>query len=140
MANPLYHDDPDFYERPGETVHLHVDANPARHVVPAMPWNRRGLGESVELKREMKAIRLAMHNDPCIVCKRPTLNPNGLCSYCTRAQERDETALARAKQPKPSRARISVREGWEVWASGETHPDPEDLGSGHVRSYETRIA
>lgn len=140
MANPLYHDDPDFYERPGETVHLHVDANPAKHVVPAMPWNRNGLGETVSRKRDMVSLALALESAPCIVCKRATLEPNRLCSYCGRAQARDETALARAKQPKPSRSRISVREGWEVWATGETHADPENLDSGHVRSYETRIA
>jgi len=39
MSNPIYHDDPDWYERPGETVHLHVDEHATQFTGVALPWN-----------------------------------------------------------------------------------------------------
>ena len=142
MANPLYHDDPDWYERPGQTVNLHVDANPAKHVVPALPWMG---GESMADRVQRSLVGAAVRDYTnsgytCVVCSRPTRSVEHLtCPYCARAQQRDETAHARAKQPTPTHPRISVREAWESWA--ESQPATDDgYADGHVRSYETRIA
>jgi hypothetical protein len=140
MANPRYHDDPAFYERPGEVVHLHVDANPPKHVVPALPWRSMGMGEEAAVVRDLRAFWLACDPTPCRVCRRLTPAPSGMCDYCSRAQQRDETAKARASQPQPSRPRISIRENWEVWAGEQQRAPVDDFDSGHVRSYETRIA
>jgi hypothetical protein len=38
VSNPLYHDDPDFYERPGTTVPLIVDVKPSQYAGMGLPW------------------------------------------------------------------------------------------------------
>ena len=137
----MYHDDPSWYERPGETVHLTVDANPARHVVPRLPWmTPESMADRARIQRGVRAALLPADPRRCTVCRRwhEALYAD-VCTYCARAQARDETANARAKQPTPSRPRIHLRENWEVWASTQSVPDPDDLSSGHVREYETRV-
>ena len=143
MTNPLYSDDPDFYEKPGETVHLITDVNPTRVTVPALPWK----GEEETPSREAHLAALfgeRRHYSPggrCSVCSKVTTTMHWgasviLCDYCSRAQARDETAKARAKQPNLSSPRIHVREGWERWAGEqprESHDGPQ------IRDHETRI-
>lgn len=102
MANPIYHDDPEWYERPGQEVPLIVDVKPSLFVVGEMPGRvTRELPEE-----DHGPLR------PCSVCTR--LSRSYLCPYCYRAQHRDECHLARARQPQPSGPRLhGFREGWE---------------------------
>ena len=134
MANPIYHQEPEFYERPGETVHLEVDQHPSQFRMPGLPW--RDGPSAVVLIGESSRRGLAPH--PCEVCGR-TAHGARVCDYCARAQARDETFRARANQPQPSRPRIAVKEGWEAWSESQTPTSDPDLESGHVRPYETRI-
>lgn len=102
MANPLYHDDPGFYERPGETVHLHVDVKPLVFTMP-------GWGKAVRVDLPVSGPSKA-----CSTCRRIHREVGTLCPYCSRAQQADETHLARARQPQPSGPRLhTFREGWE---------------------------
>ena len=44
MPRMLYHDDPDWYERPGETVDIPLGPALTRsrsYVVPALPWHKQ---------------------------------------------------------------------------------------------------
>lgn len=44
MPNMLYHDDPDWYEKPGSTVEIPLGAKLTRsrnYVVPALPWHKK---------------------------------------------------------------------------------------------------
>ncbi len=109
MSNPIYHQDPEFYERPGTEVPLIVDTQPLMFRMPDLPWQLRDPmpGQAPPAPEIEEGI--------CGVCgKRRYLMPTGLCSFCSRAQQADETHLARAKQPQPSGPRLcSLREGWE---------------------------
>lgn len=106
MANPIYHDDPEWYERPGETVYLEVDKRPTVFAMGGLVWSARPthLPPAPDIEEGV-----------CSVCgKARYVYPSGLCSFCSRAQAKDETHLARAKQPQPSGPRIhGLREGWE---------------------------
>jgi len=139
MSNPLYADDPDFYERPGETVHLITDVNPARVVVPALPWQGKDHDEPSRIGHEQALFGTRycspLGERPCVICSRPYRSPGSMCPYCARAQAADETHKARAKQPQPSQPRISIREGWEVWSSSQPDETPEF----RIREHETRI-
>jgi hypothetical protein len=42
MSNPLYADDPSYYERPGQDVPLIVDVAPSQYVGIALPWQQAG--------------------------------------------------------------------------------------------------
>lgn len=105
MANPIYHDDPEWYERPGETVHLHVDVKPSLFVVGNIPGRKR---------QHLAVVGAQADPSPCSCCRRIHREVGTLCPWCSRAQQRDETKAARARQPQPSGPRIhSLREGWE---------------------------
>lgn len=94
-SNPDGYDDPDWYEKPGETVLMDYKPNPSRITVPALPWRSNGMGETTALIRDARRFRLTeFTNDPCSVCTRPTVNTSGLCSYCERAQQRHEQHAA----------------------------------------------
>lgn len=44
MPRMLYHDDPDWYEKPGSTVDIPLGASLTRsrsYVVPALPWHNQ---------------------------------------------------------------------------------------------------
>ena len=138
MSNPIYHDDPDWYERPGETVHLTVDQHPSQFTVPILPWMEpQGAWEMVAGRRVDLAERNAP-TEPCPVCTKPRPTTQLVCDFCARAQAADETHKARVNIPQPSSPRIHIREGWEVYAASQPKPS-NDLESGHVREHETRI-
>jgi len=137
VSNPRYVDDPDFYERPGETVHLTVDQQPSQFRHPGLPWRAVNEGPYIVVAgRRIDYAELAAPKQPCMICQRETVGR--ICQYCARAQARDETAKARANIPQPSTPRIAVKEAWESWAESQPKAEP-DLESGHVRAYETRI-
>lgn len=95
-SNPDGYDDPDWYEKPGETVLMDYRPQPGFHTVPPLPWQSNGMGESTALKRAARHSRLTeWENTPCSVCTKPTINPSGLCSYCARSQQRYERNAAR---------------------------------------------
>jgi hypothetical protein len=103
MANPIYHDDPEWYERPGETVLLAVDKKPLLFAFGDLPWQLKD-----------PPVRDPGHTQPCVVCGKTRPCIGGLCAFCSRAQHADECHLARARQPQPSGPRIhGLREGWE---------------------------
>ena len=105
MANPIYHDDPSWYERPGETVLLHVDQKPTVFAMGGAVW---------EKPRRLAVMSAQADLTHCACCNRLHREVGLLCPYCSRAQANDETALARARQPQPSGPRIhGLREGWE---------------------------
>lgn len=104
MANPIYHDDPAFYERPGETVLLEVDKKPTMFLVGHLPGKAN----------DPESPTLTIPVQPCVVCGKTRGCLGGVCEYCARAQSRDEAHLARARQPQPSGPRLhGFREGWE---------------------------
>lgn len=105
MANPIYHDDPEWYERPGETVFLTVDQKPSLFVVGNIPGRKR---------RHLAVVSAQAEPSHCSCCNRIHREVGTLCPWCARAQQADETHLARARQPQPSGPRLhSLREGWE---------------------------
>lgn len=123
MANPIYHDDPEWYERPGETVHLHVDEHATQFAGIALPYKTyhdpvpRYFGE-VDRVVDPTPSPNAM---TCQCCGRSCYHDLGdwrdrgyLCAFCSRAQQRDTTATVRHAQPKPTGPRISSTEPWEV--------------------------
>lgn len=138
MANPLYHDDPDWYERPGETVHLEVDQKPALFTVPALPWRDRPSRPT--RAGHLTALFGGLSDDGitprCVVCGRNASHHSLLCQFCARAQAADETAKARANVPQPSAPRIRIREAWESWSLAQAAPTPEGPT---IREYETRL-
>lgn len=136
MTNPLYADDPDFYERPGEVVHLITDVNPPKITVPALPWQEQPEPPPHEARMAALVGEQRRATRPCRICGRQAASEAYVCDYCGRAQQRDQTALARAKQPTPSTPRIHVREGWEQWASEQPVSEPEGPTIGE---HETRI-
>ena len=135
MTNPIYADDPDFYERPGETVHLITDVNPPKITVPALPWHDEDIAPTTYSHFLALGFVRPERPEPCRVCGRDAKG-SPLCDYCARAQHRDETHKARARQPQPTTPRIEVREKWETWAKAQARPEPDGPT---IREHETRI-
>jgi hypothetical protein len=57
MPNPLYADDPAFYERPGETVDLPVLWHAKRHITPKLPWQAEREGAERTYFPEVSRVR-----------------------------------------------------------------------------------
>lgn len=115
MANPIYHDDPEWYERPGETVHLHVDEQASQFAVPALPYKAYHDPVPRYFGEVDRVVGRQLTGPLCVTCHRPCGEGRVFqCSYCSRAQQRDTTATVRHAQPKPTGPRIRSVEAWEV--------------------------
>lgn len=108
-SNPDGYDDPDWYERPGETVLMDYKPQPGFHVAPRMPWNPEpGVGSLrhfTEVSGHPPVYTLEGTPAVCRVCGRSyrsmTLEHGAvmLCDYCARSHERYERHAERDGRP-----------------------------------------
>jgi hypothetical protein len=94
-SNPDGYDDPDWYEKPGETVLMNYRPHPSTITVPPLPWNADTMQARTERRLVERAYAL---NATCDVCGRgiriKTLTVR-TCDYCARAQQRHEENAAK---------------------------------------------
>jgi hypothetical protein len=108
-SNPTYHDDPDWYERPGETVHLDYTPQPSQF---AVNWGKPKPITSAQLEDMVTEV---WSRATCGVCGRQPAEPNGLCAYCSRAQAADAQCEATRQRNRGDHpyGQFRLREPWE---------------------------
>ena len=96
-SNPSGHDDPAWYEKPGETVLLDYRPAPGFHVAPSLPWQTDSMADRMLQRYAISAAPADTTRQRCTVCGKPAVSPT--CPYCERAQSRHEHDAARRNAP-----------------------------------------
>lgn len=98
-SNPDGYDDPDWYEKPGETVLMNYRPNPSAFTVPAVPWQSDKWQDARPTYNAEVSGYTARGAYTCTVCGRETRSAEHMtCDYCARAQQRYEDASTRKGQ------------------------------------------
>lgn len=108
-SNPDGYDDPDWYEKPGETVLMDYKPQPGFHVAPRMPWQDQAPAGSLRHFTEVsgfpRVYTIGNVDAICQTCGRSYQSmvllaaTRMLCPYCARIEERNADDAAKRGNP-----------------------------------------